>query len=293
MDEQLSLFPTPERRARRREDPPRPFLKWAGGKGQLLPDLLQQIEAAGSFRRYHEPFLGGGALFFALYRGGQLARLKPRLSDGNANLIVTYQAVRDNVLGVITRLGRHARSHGEEHYYAVRAETPSDPAAAAARIIYLNRTCFNGLYRENSRGEFNVPFGRYVNPVICDEENLRAVSQALQNVCLETADFESVLEHAKPGDFVYFDPPYDPLSKSSSFTAYAKGGFGEAEQRRLAGVFAELAGRGVKALLSNSATPLIEDLYRGFHIERVKATRAVNSKANGRGAIDEFLVRSY
>lgn len=272
---------------------PRPFLKWAGGKGQLLPELRARVAAAGPFECYHEPFVGGGALFFDLYRGGALGTMTARLSDGNPRLIEVYQAVQNDVDRVIQRLVEHSEKHGKEYYYTVRAEVPDTLPERAARIIYLNRTCFNGLYRENSRGEFNVPFGDYKNPRICDAENLRAAAKALKKARITAAPFASVLDSAKPGDFVYFDPPYHPVSATASFTAYAQGGFGEADQRRLAGVFAELTLKGVKALLSNSWAPLILDLYSDFIIDQVHATRNVNSVASGRGVIPEALIRNY
>jgi DNA adenine methylase len=222
-----------------------------------------------------------------------LGRKKAFLADNNPRLIEVYLGVREEVEAVIQRLVEHSEKHGKDYYYAVRAEVPDTLPERAARIIYLNRTCFNGLYRENSRGEFNVPFGDYKNPRICDAENLRAAAKALKKARIAAAPFESVLDSAKPGDFVYFDPPYHPVSPTASFTAYAQGGFGEADQRRLAGVFAELTLRGVKALLSNSWTPLILDLYHDFTIEQVHATRRVNSDAGGRGLTPEALIRNY
>lgn len=272
---------------------PRPFLKWAGGKGQLLAELTNRVEMAGPFARYIEPFVGGGALFFELFRSGKLEGREAILSDNNPGLVEAYLGVRDHVARLIPLLKAHKALHGKEHYYAVRAGLPEDPVERAARTIYLNKTCFNGLYRENSKGQFNVPMGDYMNPIICDEENLRAVSKALQGVRVEQRPFSRVLDYAQPGDFAYFDPPYHPVSKTSSFTAYDKGGFGEAEQRQLAGVFTELTRRGVKALLSNSMTDFVRELYHEFTIEQVLATRAVNSKADRRGAIPEALVRNY
>lgn len=276
-----------------RPAPPRPFLKWAGGKGQLLDELLARVDKAGQFERYHEPFIGGGALFFHLYRLGRLARKQAYLSDSNERLIETYLAVRDHVEDVIGLLRGHAAAHSHDYYYEVRARVPETVPERAARIIYLNRTCFNGLYRENSRGGFNVPMGKYANPTICDAENLRAVSEALKQAHIEACPFESVLRRARPADLVYFDPPYHPVSKTSSFTAYAKDNFGEDDQRKLAGVFVKLAQNGVKVLLSNSMTPLVQSLYERFDIDEVFATRAVNSRADRRGKIAEALVRNF
>lgn len=276
-----------------RPAPPRPFLKWAGGKGQLLDELMVRVDKAGQFERYHEPFIGGGALFFHLCRLGRLGRKQAYLSDSNERLIEAYIAVRDHAEDVIGLLRQHAAAHGHDYYYEVRARVPKTVPERAARIIYLNRTCFNGLYRENSRGEFNVPIGKYANPTICDAENLRAVSAALKKAHIESRPFDTVLDHAQPGDFVYFDPPYHPVSKTSSFTKYAKDDFSEEDQRRLAGVFAKLAENRVKVLLSNSMTPLVQSLYKSFRIDEIFATRAVNSRADRRGKISEALVRSF
>lgn len=269
--------------------PARPFLKWAGGKGKLLPDLVERLPER--FGAYHEPFVGGGALFFDLRARARIARAL--LSDRNAPLIGIYQAVRDQVEAVIEELRRHRNDR--EHYYRVRALDPEAlaPAARAARLIFLNRTCYNGLYRENRGGQFNVPFGRYANPVICDEENLRAASAALRGADLSCRAFDSVLDRAERGDLVYFDPPYHPVSATASFTAYDRGGFGPEDQERLRDLFAELAGRGVRAILSNSDTPLTRRLYRGFRIDQVQAARAINSRADRRGKVPELIVRSY
>lgn len=272
---------------------PRPFLKWVGGKGQLLPKLLARVDDADAIGRYHEPFVGGGALFFELERSGRLPRAKAFLSDNNERLIETYRGVQSDVERLITLLERHKARHSEEYYYDVRAKVPRDPIARAARIIFLNKTCYNGLYRENRKGEFNAPFGRYKNPAICDAENLRAVAKALRRAKLECRHFDTVAKHAKKGDFVYFDPPYHPVSKTASFTSYDKGGFGEDSQRLLAKDFADLAGRGVKVLLSNSMTDLIRELYRDFTIEEVYARRNVNSRADRRGPVPEALIRNF
>ena len=273
---------------------PRPFLKWAGGKGRLLPELAARVELAGPIRRYHEPFVGGGALFFELYRRGWLGDLQPVLSDSNINLIKTYQGLQQDVEAVIERLERHAARHCKEHYYAVRAEEPEDLADHAARVIYLNRTCYNGLYRENSRGKFNVPMGKYKKPAICSPDNLRSAARALRGAELCCEPFTAVLDRAAPGDFVYCDPPYDPVSKTANFTAYAKGGFGEDAQRRLAETVAALRDKGARVLVSNSKTPLIESLYQDCGtIEIVYAPRYVNSNAEKRGNVPEVLVRTY
>jgi len=260
----------------------RPFLKWAGGKSQLLPDLLRY--APGEYGRYYEPFLGGGALFFAL----QPARAV--LSDSNAQLIGAYQAVRQDVEALIRRLRRFRATR--DAYYSVRARDPADlsPMARAARFIYLNRTCYNGLYRVNSAGRFNVPFGRYKNPRICDPEGLRAAGAALRRARLRVGDFEAVTRPARAGDLVYFDPPFDPLSPTASFTSYTAGGFGPEEQARLARLCRALAERGCHVMLSNSDTPLIRRLYRDFRLVELQARRAINRNANGRGPVTELLI---
>ncbi len=280
---------------------PRPFIKWVGGKGQLLPELLKRVEMAGEFGRYHEPFVGGGALFYALYREGLLGKSQAWLSDFNPRLIETYRGVKDDVDSVIKFLKKHQRSHSEEYYYQVReilrdsVRLQKFPSSAehAARIIYLNKTGYNGLYRENSKGLYNVPFGRYKNPLICDEENLRMCAKSLTKVKLESRPFEDILEKAKPGDLVYFDPPYDPISKTASFTNYAKDGFGDYAQKLLARTCQDLDSKGVKFMLSNSDTEFICDLYKKFTIDKVSANRNINSNATKRGAIKEVLVRNF
>ncbi len=241
---------------------PRPFLKWVGGKGQLLPKLIERVEAAGEFGRYHEPFVGGGALFFELQRTNRLPRARSYLSDNNDRLIETYQGVQSGVERIIKLLERHKARHSEDYFYEIRSKVPRDPLARAARIIFLNKTCYNGLYRENRKGQFNAPFGRYKNPAICDADNLRAVAVALTHAKLECRHFFEVSKHAKVGDLVYFDPPYHPVSKTASFTSYDKSGFGEDSQILLAKVFEELTDRGVKAILSNSMTGFVQQLYR-------------------------------
>jgi DNA adenine methylase len=264
-------------------------LKWAGGKGRLLPELLARVPD--SFHAYHEPFIGGGALFFALAGQGRLGQA--HLSDANPSLIDVYVALRDCVDEVIAALRQHV--YEREHYYRVRALQPEALSLPerAARVIYLNKTCYNGLYRENRQGEFNVPIGRYKNPTICDEPNLRAAARALQGVDVARRRFSTVLDYAQERDFIYFDPPYHPLSATANFTGYDRDGFGEADQRQLRDVFAALGERGARAMLSNSDTPFIRELYADFRVEQVYAARAVNSKANGRGKVAEVIVRNY
>ncbi|GDX82572.1 site-specific DNA-methyltransferase [Deltaproteobacteria bacterium] len=271
---------------------PRPFLKWVGGKGQLLGTLLARVSAAGEFRTYHEPFVGGGALFFELHRQGAL-RDGAVLSDKNPNLVEVWQTVREDVGALVERLAHLKARHNEEHYYAVRAEVPADRLGRAARIIYLNKTCFNGLYRENRRGGFNVPFGRYSDPPILDEENLRACSIALQDVELRSQGFEEAARAVRSGDFVYFDPPYVPVSKTSVFTAYQKGGFGEADQRRLAQTFRDLTAKNARVMLSNSWAPLVLECYGEFGPQQIQASRNLNSRGDKRGAVAEALVDNF
>lgn len=271
----------------------RPFLKWVGGKGQLLAPITARITALGGFHRYHEPFLGGGALFFHLHATNMLPKRQSFLSDTNPNLIDAYWGVRNHVDDLIQLLSEHKARHSHDYYYEVRASVPEARIERAARIIYLNRTCFNGLYRENSRGEFNVPMGRYTNPAICDVTNLRAASNALQKARIEIRPFATVADRAKAGDFVYFDPPYWPVSPTSSFTAYARYDFNRVDQQALAALFDTLKGRGVRAMLSNSFTPFIRNLYKEHQFDKLDAKRHVNRNAQGRGSVPEILVRNF
>ncbi len=275
---------------------PRPFLKWVGGKRASLPALIEAVKKAGKFERYHEPFVGGGALFFDLARADRLGAKKAWLADNNAKLVETYEAVRDELDEVLTLLSAHAEAHSKEYYYRIRGlggTLPPTRAQRAARIIYLNKTCFNGLYRENSSGGFNVPMGKYKNPKIRDERNLRVVSKALRKAKLDTQSFAAILDNAEPGDLVYFDPPYHPVSQTSSFTAYNLNGFDEPAQRMLAHVATELDKKGVMVLASNSMTPLVEDIYSRFHIRSVMVNRVINSKAANRGKIPEALISNF
>lgn len=266
-----------------------PFLKWAGGKQRLLSQYEPYFPARETVRHYFEPFIGSAAVFF------QQQYPQSILSDQNEKLIEVYRQVRDAVADVIDALRPHRNE--ADYYYAVRAQNPADlsPAARAARLIFLNKTCYNGLYRENSKGEFNVPFGRYKNPRICDEARLRAAAAALQGVDLRVADFARAVATAVAGDFVYFDPPYVPLSPTSSFTSYNKNGFGQADQARLAATVAELTDRGVKVMLSNSSADLVYELYgrAAYRFIDIQARRNINSKANRRGPVKELLILNY
>jgi DNA adenine methylase len=265
--------------------PARPFLKWAGGKAQLFEQLRPLLP--GRFENYFEPFVGGGAVFFGV---------RPRvatLSDVNSELVETYGVVRDEPDALIAALKRHR--YEKDYFYHVRDQKPAELSLVdrAARMIFLNKTAFNGLYRVNSRGQFNVPFGRHRQPQFCDEDNLNACSLALEQVRLENADFELVLSDARRGDFVYIDPPYVPVSDTAYFTAYIPGGFAWADQQRLAEVVTKLAARGVKVMLSNSDVTVLRELYRDFRIETVTATRRINSRVDGRGSLTEIVVLTY
>lgn len=262
------------------------MLKWAGGKSQLLEPILARLPER--IDTYYEPFVGGAAVFFALAAERRFSRAV--LSDKNPEIVGVYRALQEDVEGVIARLRRF--KHSEADYYEIRATKPRTLAGRAARTIYLNKTGYNGLYRVNRSGEFNVPFGRHANPRYCDEERLRAAARVLEGVRLEEADFEAVARAAGPGDAVYLDPPYVPLSKTANFVAYDRHPFGPAEHARLAVAFADLARRGVRAVLSNSDTPETRALYGGYHMELVEVARNINSRAEGRGPILEILVVS-
>jgi len=276
---------------------PRPFLKWAGGKGQLLAQFERHWPA--EFAGYFEPFLGGGAVFFHLYNTGRLAGKDVVLADRLEELINCFRVVRDRVEDLIVELGRHEPHKLNREYYCRVRAWDRDPGYAgrgeverAARLLYLNHTCYNGLYRVNRRGEFNVPFGRYCSPTVCDAANLRAVARALEGVRLVTGDFEACLEAAGPGDLVYLDPPYQPLSATAHFTAYTAGDFDRSDQQRLARLFQELDARGCRVMLSNSATESIRGLYAGYEQVVLHAARPINSRGRERGPVPELLVVS-
>lgn len=268
----------------------RPFLKWAGGKTQLLDELLPLVPER--FSAYYEPFVGGGAMFFAC------GPKKAMLSDANEELINCFRVVRDDVRELCKQLVLYQHFYelkGEQAYYDTRALVPSKmtPVGRAARMIFLNKTCFNGLYRVNRAGRFNVPHGSFKTPLkILDEENLRACSRVLQNTDLFVGDFEDQLRLARKDRFVYLDPPYDPASATSNFTAYTKDGFSLDDQRRLAACCVRLKARGVRILLSSADTPTTRKLYptSHFNITRVEARRAINSKGGRRGPVGELLI---
>ncbi len=264
-----------------------PIVKWAGGKSRLLDELLARSPRR--FRRYFEPFLGGAALYF---------RLAPRfgvLSDCNADLINMYRCVAFHVEAVIRRLARHREDHDETHYYQMRERWNTEGALVAdvdraAAFIYLNKTCYNGLWRVNSRGHFNVPVGRYDEPSIFDPVALRAASRLLQRAEIAPRHFADAADRARAGDFLYFDPPYHPLSETARFTSYTAGSFGPDDQSELAEVARGLVRRGCSVMVSNSDTEFIRDLYRGFRIDVVDCSRAINSKASGRGPQRELII---
>lgn len=266
---------------------PRPFLKWAGGKGRVLQQYIPFFPER--YATYHEPFLGGGAIFFHLQPAQAV------LTDINPELVNVYRCIRDEVETVIELLQLHKQHHSPDYYYQMRAGIGATDAERAARLIYLNKTCFNGLYRENSKGQFNVPIGRYKNPRICDPDLLCAASQALQPAVIAPPQpFETILVRATSSeDLVYFDPPYHPISPTSNFTAYNRFAFNAEDQVRLRDVFVALAQRGVAVMLSNSDCPFIRDLYQGFAIHTIRAARAINSNASKRGKITELLITSY
>lgn len=269
----------------------KPFLKWAGGKRQLISEIAKYIPQ--SFKTYYEPFVGAGAVLFSLQP------TKAIINDINDELINCFYVIRDHLEELLADLAKHKNE--AEYFYRMRSIDRTDEyyrlsmIERASRIIYLNKTCYNGLFRVNSQGQINSPFGSYRNPKILDKETLRAVHNYLTNnsVVIQNIDFEKVLTEAKKGDFVYLDPPYQPLSKTSSFTGYSLNGFGESEQQRLKRVFDELTNKGCYALLSNSAAPFILDLYKEYNPIIVTANRAINSNASRRGKIEEVLVKNY
>lgn len=271
------------------------FVKWAGGKGQLLEQFKPLFPK--KIDRYLEPFVGSGAVFFYI-----MQKYKPKeviLSDTNEELMITYKVIKEDVERLIVELKQHSEYHkveGKKYYLTIRATDPKllPELERAARFIYLNKTCFNGLYRVNSKGKFNVPMGQYKNPDIIQEDKLRRASKLLQGVTLKIMSFERIVNLAKEGDFVYFDPPYYPLKKSS-FTSYSKDAFLEEEQNLLKETFEKLHKKGCLVMESNSDTEFIKQLYseEPFKIHIVKATRMINSNANGRGKINEVVITNY
>ncbi|HEX4920365.1 MAG TPA: DNA adenine methylase [Candidatus Bathyarchaeia archaeon] len=270
-----------------------PFVKWAGGKGRLVRELLSHVPAG--FGDFYEPFLGGGAFFFALTT--QAARFDAHLSDLNLELIATYNQIKENpedLIAVLSRLQdeyEHATSKSE-YYYGKRSTVPTSNLETVARFIFLNKTCYNGLFRVNSRGEFNVPFGRYAHPRILDAENIRAVSKALRhtNAELSISDFRKSIANCRKNDLVYLDPPYQPVSRTSSFTDYTPDGFSSMDQEVLAEEFEKLVARGCTVLLSNSDTSFTRTLYREYDTRIVTVNRPINSNGSLRTGHKEIIV---
>ncbi|MBI9100964.1 MAG: DNA adenine methylase [Spirochaetales bacterium] len=271
----------------------RPFLKWAGGKRQLLPRIRENLPKGWEERRYFEPFLGGGALLFDLHPSCAV------INDINSENINVYRIIRDDVEALISHLANH--ENNRDYYYYVREMDRNEgydkltAVERASRIIYLNRTCYNGLFRVNKRGQFNVPFGKYKKPAIVNEKVLREINSyfTANQIEILSGDFDDGVKSAEAGDFIYLDPPYDPLSASSSFTGYTLQGFNRDEQIRLKRLCDKLDKKGCNFLLSNSATPFIKELYADYTIKVVGANRNINSLSSSRGRIEEVLVKNY
>lgn len=264
-----------------------PFVKWVGGKRSIIDDLIKRLPA--EFGQYWEPFVGGGALFFEIRHRLTSATL----SDSNLELTITYNAIKRDPASLITKLEEHARKHNAKYYYRVRdQQSLQDPIDVAARFLYLNKTCYNGLYRVNKKGEFNVPVGSYTNPEIVQRDNIMLCSAALQTAQIEYRGFDTITPET--GDFVYFDPPYHPAGPGS-FTKYTKLDFSEKDQARLRDFALKLHKQSVKVMVSNSDTPFIRDLYSAttWHVAEVKAPRMVNCKPDGRGAVSELIITNY
>lgn len=270
-----------------------PFLKWVGGKRQIIPEILTHLPKNISSLNYCEPFIGGGALFF------HLEPKKAVINDYNDELINVYKVIKNNLEELLTDLRKH--ENNPEYFYQIRS-IDRQPlfdeltnVQHASRIIYLNKTCFNGLYRVNSLGEFNSPFGRYTNPNIVNEPVLRAVSKYLNSsdITILNGDYEKVLNSVTADTFVYLDPPYHPISESSNFTGYVQGGWSEKHQIRLKKACDDLEEKGVKFLLSNSSAPFIKDLYSEYKIHSINANRSINSDGEKRGQIEELLIKNF
>jgi len=266
---------------------PAPVIKWVGGKTKLLPELVARMPVR--FGRYFEPFIGGGALFF------HVAPNRATLGDSNPDLINLYSCLARDATALVPRLEEHKAKHCQMHYLAVRAlwNDPSwrwAPVGRAAAFIYLNKTCFNGLWRVNQSGQFNVPIGDYKDPPICVPAALQAAGLALAQAKLLNADYATTVVEAGKGDFLYFDPPYDPVSQTANFTGYTAGSFDRDDQAKLADLARELVSRGCRVMLSNSDTLLIRSLYRDFRIDSVQAGRSINSDTAKRGKVAELII---
>jgi DNA adenine methylase len=273
----------------------KPFLKWAGGKRGLIEQLFSKFPT--EFNNYHEPFLGGGAVFFELYSRGMLKGKKAYISDINSELINTYHIVKEKPSKLIANLRVYKENHNKEFYYQTRELDRSDnfktlsKLERATRFIYLNKTCFNGLYRVNSKGYFNTPIGSYKNPNIADKETILNASEALQNTIIRNQAFDKTINNASQGDFIYLDPPYYPLTKTASFTTYDKNAFLDEKQKQLFDVFKKLHQKKCTVMKSNSDTNFIKDLYQEYIIDLVQANRFINSNGRGRNKINEILIR--
>jgi len=274
-----------------------PFVKWVGGKRGLLPQITPLLPK--NFNNYFEPFVGGGALFFELQQQGKLNGKKAYLFDINSELINTYNVVKDSPQKLISELSKFKNNHSKEFYYEVRAWDREkdflkrDAIERASRFIYLNKTCFNGLYRVNRKNQNNVPIGNYKNPNIYDSDIIYSASYALQNATILNTSYKEVLHYASRNDFVYFDPPYYPLNITSSFTSYSEFDFLDREQNELFETFYKLDKKDVFLVHSNSDTKFINELYKEYNIKKIQANRFINSKATKRGKISEVLIRNF
>ena len=275
---------------------PKPFVKWVGGKRQLMQDLENNFPK--QFTTYHEPFLGGGAVMFNLLT--KKLQLSCNVSDFNSDLILAYVTIRDKLEKLIESLENHSKNYHKnstEYYYEVRKQEPKQQIEKVSRLLFLNKTCFNGLYRVNKKGQFNVPLGRYTNPNIVNKENLTAVSKILQSkkIKISCRDFEAVLGDAKKGDLVYFDPPYQPVSSTANFTSYTHRDFTEDDLERLAKLADQLHSKGCYVLLSNSNSKTVKDFFskKYWKISSINVNRAINSNAQKRTGHKEIIIKNY
>ena len=274
---------------------PKPFVKWAGGKRQLMSELEKNFPT--KFGTYLEPFLGGGAVMFDLLTKEH--NLKCNVSDLNSDLVLSYVTIRDRLEKLIESLENHSKNYHKDstgYYYEVRNQEPKNQIEKVSRLLFLNKTCFNGLYRVNSKGKFNVPLGRYTNPNIVNKENLQAVSKTLQSdkIKISCRDFSSIIKDAKKGDFVYFDPPYQPVSDTANFTSYTHRDFTEDDLERLADLANQLNSKGCNVMLSNSNSKTVKKLFSsGWKIKEIKANRAINSNSQKRTGHKEIIIKNY
>lgn len=275
---------------------PKPFVKWAGGKRQLIPILNENLPSF--MGTYFEPFLGGGALLFHILI--ERSRQRCGISDLNPDLILAYTTIRDKPEDLITSLKNHSKNYqknSKSYYYTIRDTNPKNAIEKTSRLLFLNRTCFNGLYRVNKKGKFNVPLGRYTNPNIVNEENIRSVSQVLQSpqVSIKCRDFGAVLADAKKHDLVYFDPPYQPVSETANFTSYTNKSFTSEDLKRLAKLCLRLDSKGVNVMLSNSFSKEVVDRFseKQWKIKKISANRSINSNSHKRTGHFELLIKNY